>query len=236
MFVFAAALGIAAAAVTPSYPTLDHAEAFRLVVRLTQPSEDFNSIQNTYISHIPTGIEGHQLMGQTTDVNKAVTFYLNGTTTAKQYIQVLTETFTDFSSGIRLDPMDGNVFVRTAYLNEGVADVGFSLKTPSENYAFLHPQTWAACKEKSPLDKNRDVIIFKQAVTTTDAIYGTVDLNIPRGCAAVRLVPECAKLDVLGEGSVLAPKELKPNHDNVIRSDCYKSVKDIEWSKYRPGP
>ncbi|QPG98919.1 hypothetical protein C2857_000368 [Epichloe festucae Fl1] len=244
MYVFATALGlasaaaVAAAAVAPTYPPLAVLKAFRLVVQVTErsTSNDFASIHNTYISNIRTGHQGHDLLGQTENADKALTFYLNGTTTAQEYMRVLTESTTSVSSGIRLDPDEGSRTVRTAYLIEGAADVGFSLKHPSENYAFLHPETWAACKEKLPLDKDREVIVFKQAITTTSHMFGTVDQNIPKGCVSVRLLPECANLNDLPKFSSYLPEQITPSHQHVLGSHCYKDVKAIDWSKYGPGP
>ncbi|GAB0132296.1 hypothetical protein EsDP_00000737 [Epichloe bromicola] len=234
MYVFAAALGVAAAAaVAPPYPPLNVLKAFRLVVNLTEPSNDFASIHNTYISNIHTEHQGHDLIGQVKDAEKGLIFYLNGTATAQEYIRVLTESTTSVSSGIRLDPDDGSRTVRTARLVQGAADVGFSLKHPSENYAFLHPETWAACKEKLP---DREVIIFKQAITTVYRMTGKADHNIPKGCVPVRLLPECADLYDLPREAGYMPEQIAPSHQHVLGSHCYKQIKAIDWSKYGPGP
>lgn len=47
----------------------------------------------------------------------------------------------------------------------------------------------------------------------------------PDGCLAVRLVPECAKLNVLPSGSYAS-------HSFAIRDRCYGDVKAIDWRRH----
>jgi hypothetical protein len=245
MYVSAAVLGLAGAAaaaaaaaaavapVGPTYPVTNMSKGFRLVVKVTDPSGDWNSIHNTYISSIHDGHPGSNVLAQVEDAQKGHTFYLNGTGTDHNDNKVLTESFSDISAGLELVNEDSSS-IRTARLVQGHGDGYFSLLHYGEHAPFLRPETWVACKEKLALytkDK-KEYIIFKQAAATRDPTSGRYELHVPRNCARVTLLPECTKLNDLPKASAYMPKNIAPTHEHAIDAHCYPDVKAIDWRKY----
>lgn len=238
MLVSAAALsliGLAAASplgerqVIPNYPPKSTSKGFHLVVNVTDPSKDFHPpIQNTYVTSIHVGA-GLALVGQNAGTEYGRIFYQNGTVAEKRYSQsnVLSDSGTPpFPSGLKLTKDPNSETVSTAHLDGGSGDAGIGITRFPEPYAFLYPETWVACNETLQYYQNQYFIILKQAQTTVGE-DGSINRNIPEGCAPVRLVPECTELNSLPAGSI-------SSHEYALDSECYPDVKSLDWTKYGP--
>lgn len=225
----AAASPIADRQVYPHYPDTSQSKGFHLVVNVTDPCKDFNPpIQNTYIASIHTGA-GLALVGNSADEQYARIFYQNGTAQEKRFggETTISDSGTPpFPAGFKLVRDQGSETVSTAHLDAGLGTKGVGITAFPEPYAFLSPETYAACNESLPYYQGRYFIIIKQAQTTVDE-NGGIHRNIPEGCAPVRLLPECTPLNDLPDGSY-------SSHEFAIEDRCYEDVKSIKWSEYGP--
>ncbi|KND93971.1 hypothetical protein TOPH_01542 [Tolypocladium ophioglossoides CBS 100239] len=225
----AAASPVADRRVVPHYPGTSLSKGFRLVINVTDHCKDFHPpIQNTYISSIHTGA-GLALVGNSADAEYARIFYQNGTAQEKRFggITTISDSGTPpFPSGFKLVKDPGSETVSTAHLDGGLGSKGVGITAFPEPYAFLTPETYAACNESQPYYRGKYLIIIKQAQVTVDE-NGGIHRNIPEGCAPVRLLPECTQLNSLPKGSY-------SSHEFAIEDRCYKDVKSIKWSEYGP--
>ncbi|KAF5133172.1 hypothetical protein E5D57_003795 [Metarhizium anisopliae] len=238
MLIPAAALsliGLAAASplgerqVVPNYPSKSTSKGFHLVVNVTDPSKDFESpVHNTYVSSIHVGA-GLALVGQSTGTGYGRIFYQNGTVDEQRYSQsnILSDSGTPpFPSGLKLVKDPNSQTVSTAHLDGGPGQSGIGITRFPEPYAFLDPETWVACNESQPYYGGKYFVILKQAETTIGD-DGSINRNIPDGCAPVRLVPECTNLNDLPAGST-------SSHEYALDSECYPDVKSLDWTQYGP--
>ncbi|KAK2590638.1 hypothetical protein QQS21_011685 [Conoideocrella luteorostrata] len=238
MHLSAAALGLVGLAaasplgerqVVPHYPTTSTSKGFHLVVNVTDPSKDFNPpIQNTYITSIHVG-PPLGLVGQVQSADRARVFYQNGTAEELRYSKsnVLSDGGSPpFPWGIKLFKDPNSDVVSTAHIDGGKGDAGIGLTGFPNPYTFLYPETWVACNESLPYYGGKHFIIFKQAQTTVGK-DGSINKNVPDGCAPVRLLPECTKLNDLPKGS-------QSSHEFARDSQCYPDVKSLVWSEYGP--
>lgn len=239
MHVSAIALGLAGLAaatpidyasppVVPHYPTKSFSKGFNLVVNVTDHAHDFKpSVQNLYINSIHVGA-GQALVGVGNKAQGRV-FYQNGTAEETRFNQgtVISDGATPpapFGLSLTKDP--GSKTVHTAHLNGGPGTKGVSLSRFPEAYSFLGPETYSICKEKLQYYQGKEFFILKRSETTVDS-NGYISKNIPPNCVAVRLIPECTKLNDL-------PKDATASHKYAVDSACYKDVKSIKWSEYGP--
>jgi len=172
---------------------------------------------------------GLALVGNIPTTDNARVFYQNGTAEERRFgrSNVLTDGGTPpFPQGLKLVKDAGSDTLSTANLNAGLGTPGVGIAGFPNPYAFLYPETWAACNESLPYYQGRYFIIFKQAATTVDK-DGKIHDNVPEGCAPVRLLPECTPLNDLPAGS-------SSSHEFAIEDRCYKDVKSIKWSEYGP--
>ena len=219
---------IAERQVYPHYPETSLSKGFHLVINVTDDCKDFNPhIQNTYIASIHTGA-GLALVGNSADVEVARVFYQNGTAQEKRDNEMTT--ITDggtplFPSGLQLFKETDSDVASTVNLDAGPGSKGVGISSFPEPYAFLTPETYAACNQSLPYYQDKYFIILKQVTTVDD--NGGVHVNIPDGCVAVRLLPECTQLNDLPSGSY-------SSHEFAIEDRCYQDVKSIKWSDYGP--
>ncbi|KJK80656.1 hypothetical protein H634G_03805 [Metarhizium anisopliae BRIP 53293] len=219
MLIPAAALsliGLAAASplgerqVVPNYPSKSTSKGFHLVVNVTDPSKDLEPpVQNTYVTSIHVGA-GLALVGQSAGTGYGRIFYQNGTVDEQRNSQsnVLSDSGTPpFPSGLKLVKDSDSQTVSTAHLDGGAGQSGIGITHFPEPYAFLYPETWQA--------------------ETTIGDDGSINRNIPDGCAPVRLVPECTELNNLPAGST-------SSHEYALDSECYPDVKSLDWTQYGP--
>ncbi|KHO01429.1 uncharacterized protein MAM_00430 [Metarhizium album ARSEF 1941] len=215
--------------VVPNYPSKSASKGFRLVVNVTDPSTDFQPpIQNTYVSSIHVGA-GLALVGQGPDAARGRIFYQNGTVTQQRYSQsnVLSDSGTPpFPSGLKLVKDPDSETLSTAHLDGGPGQAGIGITRFPEPYAFLYPETWVACNESLRYYQGQYFVIFKQA-NTTIGDDASINPNVPDGCIAVRLVPECTQLNDLPAGAIAS-------HEHALDSECYPDVKSLDWAQYGP--
>ncbi|TWU72240.1 hypothetical protein ED733_000307 [Metarhizium rileyi] len=213
----------------PNYPPIFGSKAFRLVINVTDRSNDLiPSIQNTYVSSIHVGA-GLAILGKSADIKKGRIFYQNGTMIEYQtYLSnVLSDSGTPpFPSGITLVRDLGTKTVSTGHLDGGAGDAGIGITRFPEPYAYLYPETWVACPEAQPY-YHEDVFVVLKRMAPYLKEDGNIRTIIPKGCAPVRLIPECTELAELDAGSII-------NHNHVLFSMCYNDVKSLNWTEYGP--
>ncbi|PNY23894.1 Uncharacterized protein TCAP_06164 [Tolypocladium capitatum] len=215
--------------VVPRYPGTALSKGFHLVINVTDDCKDLHpSIQNTYVTSIHTGA-GLALVGNSPQPQYARIFYQNGTAEEKRFgaVTTISDSGTPpFPSGLKLVKDPASETVSTAHLDAGLGSEGVGIAAFPEPYAFLTPETYAACNESLPYYQGRYFVIIKQ-VKLTVGENGRVNRNIPEGCAPVRLLPECTHLNDLPKGSY-------SSHEFAIEDRCYKDVKSIKWGGYGP--
>lgn len=226
-----ALLGLASASplvvTNPQYPKRSSSKGFKLRVNVTDPSRDFDPpIQNFLITTIHTGA-GLSSVGVIK--NNGRIFYQNGTKEQRNdgLATVLTDGGTPLTpSGLALEAENESETLFATSLNFGPGTPGVQLNKPDDPYTYMLPETFVACNESLPYYQGKYFITIKQARITIDK-NNEIQRNIPKGCAPIRLVPECAKLNDLPRGSY-------SSHEFAIDSKCYTDVPSIEWSKYSP--
>ncbi|KAM5342373.1 hypothetical protein ACJ41O_013339 [Fusarium nematophilum] len=228
---FLSLLGLAAASplaqreARPQYPPRSTSKGFKLVVNVTDHSRDFDPpIHNSFVTSIHTGA-GLALVGVIEKGGRI--FYQNGTREERQNGQatVLTDGGTPLTpSGIALEKESKTLYGTT--LNFGPGTPGVQLNALDDPYTYLLPETFVACSEKLDYYQGKRFIVIKQARITIDE-NDEIQRNIPKGCAPVRLVPECAELEELPKGSY-------SSHKYALNSKCYEDVSKIKWKQYSP--
>jgi hypothetical protein len=205
-----------------SYPDKDRSQGFRLVVNVTGLDHDFSpSIQHTYITAIHTGA-AQNLLGIGEQSSSRI-FYVNGTTTEYLLGQATTQSDgslppTPFGYSLRPD-FEGSA-MSTAHLDAGPGDKGYVLTRFPVPYVFLAPEQMAICYESIPYYGGRNLHIVKN-------LNLNINKTLPGNCAPVRLIAECADLGLI-------PVHGPASHDYAYDSECYKSVKMIDWTQYGP--
>ncbi|SPJ72524.1 uncharacterized protein FTOL_02253 [Fusarium torulosum] len=211
----------------PIYPPRLSSKGFKLVVNVTDPSKDFDPpIQNFEITSIHTGA-GQALMGIIEKDGRV--FYQNGTKDERQNGEATTVTDGGtplFPNGIGLVADKKNKKLFGATLNFEAGTPGVQLNQPEDPYTYLLPETFVACNKSLEYYQGKHFIVIEQARLTIDK-NKKIQRNIPKGCAPIRLVPECAKLESLPKGSYAS-------HKYALDSKCYKDVSKIQWKKYSP--
>lgn len=224
--------GIAAAAPTtgPLFPEYTNGNAFNLVLNVTDPSKDLSPpVHGSFITSIHVGA-AINYVGQSSDAKVARTFYVNGTAGDVRYGN--SNTISDggsppFPETLSLVKDKDSETLSTVWLNAGTPEgsdehtgiTGFPNPIPE-----LYPTTYVACKEALAYYGGKEFVIIKQAKTTVSE-DGKVEHNVPEGCAPLSLLPQCATLNDLPEGSY-------SSHQYAATTRCYKDVGSIDWPKY----
>ncbi|KAI5461445.1 hypothetical protein BGZ63DRAFT_357256 [Mariannaea sp. PMI_226] len=215
LFSLAAANPVPAADVQPRAVASDTSKGFRLVVNVTDPSRDFDSaIQNYFVSSIHTGA-GLALVGVNKNEDTGRIFYQNGT--KEEYLNSKATTITDggtplFPAGLRLVKSKKSTEISVATLDNGPGTPGVQISALKPN-TYLLPETFFACNESLAYYGGRKFIIIKQTNFIKD---------VPKDCAPIRLIPECAELEDVPKGSL-------SSHEFALDSKCYKDVESIKW-------
>lgn len=192
----------------------DSSKGFRLVLNVTDSSRDFeNPIQGYFISSIHTGA-GTALVGVNRNEETGRIFYQNGT--EEEYSGSQATTVTDggtplFPAGLQL-VQNGSVAVAT--LDNGPGTPGVQVSALKQ-FTYLLPETFYACNESLSYYGGKYFVVIKQ----TNLIK-----NVPEECAPVRLIPECATLNDLPEGSY-------SSHEFALKTKCYIDVTSVDWSE-----
>lgn len=222
-----ASAGPIARQVVPNYPQASSSKGFNLVVNVTDLSADFSpSIQNTYINSIHTGA-GLNLVG-VGSADEARLFYQNGTAEESQYgfSTIITDGGSPLTpAGLALAQKGNSETTTDATLNFGPGSP-LSITSFPEPYKFVGPDTFAACSSSLEYYGGKKFITILHAETTVDDA-GQIHYNIPKGCAPVRLIPECATLNTVPAGSY-------SSHEFALDSECYSDVSALNWSEYGP--
>ncbi|KAJ4148196.1 hypothetical protein LMH87_002677 [Akanthomyces muscarius] len=225
--------GLAAAAPTvpaPVYPEFTTSNAFNLVLNVTDASKDLSpSVHGSFITSIHVG-PPFNYVGQTADAGSARTFYVNGTGLEVRFGN--SNTVSDggsppFPEVLSLVKDEGSETLSTLFLNAGNGGEGnyrIGVTAFPNPIPELYPTTYVACKEPLAYYGGKEFVVIKQAQTTVTK-DGKMEHNIPEGCAPLRLLPQCAKLNDLPAGS-------QSSHDLAATVNCYKDVSSIDWSKY----
>lgn len=222
--------GLAAAAPTttgPLYPETANANAFKLVLNVTDPSLDLDPpVHNTFLTSIHVG-PALNYVGQSSDPNAGRVFYVNGTASEVRYGQsnVISDGGSPpFPEALSLVKDEGSDVVSTVFLNAGRGDSGIGLSGFPQPIPSLYPDTYVACKEPLAYYGGKEFVVVKQAKTTITE-DGQIEKNIPEGCAPLSLLPQCATLNDLPAGSL-------SSHEFAATGRCYEDVTSIDWPKY----
>ncbi|KAK8052401.1 hypothetical protein PG993_003786 [Apiospora rasikravindrae] len=180
-------------------------KGFNLVANVTDPSKDFDPPINSWQLnglHVGAGLGDGALTA--TDGRL---FYQNGTAEETRYNQA--HTLSDggtppFPWGIAVDATpDAEGVLHGISINAGSGQAGIQLAQFPEHYPILRTPrhrgpTWPATKR-----------------------------HVPENCVAITLVPQCAELNELQEGSM-------SSHEFANTVNCYADVASIKWSEYGP--
>ncbi|KAJ6786123.1 hypothetical protein PWT90_02479 [Aphanocladium album] len=227
-----AGLAAAAPAATtgPYYPPTVNGNGFNLVLNVTDPSKDLNPpVHGTFVTSIHVG-PAYNYVGQSSNADYARVFYVNGTAQDVRYgnSDIISDGGTPpFPEVLSLVQDEGSETLSTAWLNAGNGGKG-NYKTGIAGFPNpipeLYPSTYVACKEPLAYYGGKEFVVIKQAKTTVSS-DGKVEYNIPEGCAPLSLLPQCAKLNDLPEGST-------SSHEYAATTRCYEDVNSIDWPKY----
>ena len=201
-----------------AYPVLSTSKGFKLVINVTDPSNDFNPpVHNNFVTSIHTGA-GLAEIGSRPDDGPV--FYQNGTNTEFEDgdSNVLTDGGTPpFPSGFQLN-RDGDSDLSTGSLNVGPGTPGVGLREKPVSY--LLPEHYLACDEPLEYYQGKRFVVIRHSDKSE---------TVPEQCRSVRLLPQCAKLDDL-------PPDALSSHQYVLDSPCYENVTSIFWENFASAP
>ncbi|KAK5634060.1 hypothetical protein RRF57_009774 [Xylaria bambusicola] len=222
--------------VIPNYPPNLLSTGFRLVANVTDPATDLTpSVDGWELIgiHVGAGLNDAVL---TEVAGDGRIFYHNGTAEEVRYGRgsILTDSGNPpFPSGI---DVQGETEHDATYpgehavaINGGSGTIGVSLLPPPDPYFYvtaLAPGTFVACPRNVPY-YNEEFIVVRFAYDTWDPDTALPVRNIPEGCTAITLIPECDTLPQLPEGSI-------SSHAEARNSKCYEDVSAINWPEYGP--
>ncbi|KAI1172662.1 hypothetical protein F4777DRAFT_560818 [Nemania sp. FL0916] len=230
----ASAVPLSSRQIVPHYPPNSLSTGFRLIANVTDPATDLSP-----------PINGQQLNGIHTGAgfNDAVVlpetgrvFYHNGTAAEIRFGEgsVITDAGTPlFPEGIFVQaatefdityPAEHDVSI-----NVGSGTIGVSILDFPSPYFYLTAGaqgTYVVCPRVVPY-YNAQYNVVRFAYDTFDPATALFVQNVPEGCTAVNLIPECDVLPELPEGSL-------SSHEFAAETKCYEDVKAIDWTQYGP--
>ncbi|GAW23417.1 hypothetical protein ANO14919_129760 [Xylariales sp. No.14919] len=220
--------------VIPNYPPNELSTGFRLVANVTDPATDLTpSVDGWELRGIHTGagLNDAVLTSETGRI-----FYHNGTASEIHYAQG--SILSDGGS----PPFPYGIYVQTAdefdatypaehdvTINVGSGTIGVSLLAFPDPYFYVtaHAQgTFVACPRTVPY-YGAEFTVVRFAYDTFDNATAQFERNVPAGCTAITLIPECDVLPDLPEGSL-------SSHQFASPSKCYEDVSAINWPEYGP--
>jgi hypothetical protein len=184
--------------------TLAKFKGFYLTARVTDPAHDLDpSVDNWVLGTIHTGAGLNAAVFST---GSGRLFYENGT--AEQVANLQTTIVTDggtppFPSSLMLQGAGEPRRIGEINVGYGTAN---SVVAEGENVRLVNglgEGTYLACTATVPY--------YNQEFVTLQYLYGKVE--VPEGCAPVELVPRCATLNELPEGSL-------SSHEFAVEVDC----------------
>ncbi|KAI8944839.1 hypothetical protein F4801DRAFT_585026 [Xylaria longipes] len=230
----ASAVPLESRQVIPNYPPNELSKGFRLVANVTDPATD-----------LTPSVDGWELQGIHTGAGSSDATLTSGTGTV--YYHNGTAAEIRFGSGSILTdggtpPFPFGIYVQTEQevdatypkehdvsINAGSGTIGVSLLAFPDPYFYLtgHAQgTYVACPRTVPY-YNREFIVVRFAYDIFDSDTALYVHDIPEGCTAITLIPECDTLAELPEGSY-------SSHEFAADSKCYTDVSAINWPEYGP--
>jgi hypothetical protein len=243
-----ATLGMTAPAVrrqethTPHYPPTSSSKAFKLVANVTDPTLDFTpSIKNWLVQgyHTGAGTNAAVLAPFDAATNPGRIFYENGTAQDQAYHS--TSLLTNAGSSLPI-PFSWQVQSPTefdaTYPAQHHVSISVGQSTPAyiASFPIVYPivenglglGTFVACKNQLPGNPTLgEVVTVNYAYATFNGPDGDTyeyHANIPEGCIAINLIPECTALDESSEAS----------HESALVERCYEDVSAINWPEYGP--
>jgi hypothetical protein len=228
-------LGLASAAplesrqVVSNYPPTAISKGFRLVANVTDPSTDLTPpINGQIFSGIHTGAALSEAVISEGDGR---VFYQNGTAEELRYRSA--STLSDggtppFPWGILVQAQE-EASEAAVSINGGTGTKSVQLSQFPEPYSYLTgtaPGTFAVCPRLVPY-YNQVFNVIRFAYDAFNEGTAQYESTVPEDCVAVRLLPECATLAELPEGSI-------SSHEFAADSQCYEDVQSIDWSLYGP--
>ncbi|KAI3320161.1 hypothetical protein HD806DRAFT_538721 [Xylariaceae sp. AK1471] len=230
----ASAIPLVSRQVIPHYPPNSLSTGFRLVANVTDPATDLTpSVNGWEFQGIHTGA-GFNDAVLTSSTGRL--FYHNGTASEIRFGQgsILSDGGTpEFPWGIYVqgeDEYDTTYPVEhDVNINVGTGTIGVSLLAFPNPYFYLTGNaqgTFVACPRTVPY-YNAEYIVVRFAYDTFDPNTALNVQNVPEGCTAITLIPECDTLPDLPEGSI-------SSHEFAQTSKCYDDVSAINWPEYGP--
>lgn len=196
---------------------------FTLVVKVTDLETDFASSINGYtLSTIHVGA-GLALAGLYSD--SARIWYVNGTE-EEVYSDGKGTVISDggtppFPNGISLGPSENAVSPVRVEAGEGTRGVQLTTTPGSDIYLTAPTEgTYVACNESVPYYQDQKFLLLKYSESLDEGYNNTAQSGGPEGCAVIRLLPKCAELPDLPEGSLAS-------HDFAREVRCYEDVAAI---------
>lgn len=201
-------------------PEFSSARAFRLVANQTSSSEPLvhGLVMSTVQLNQATALVVLTTPNAPTDGSL---FYLNGT--AEQWdvkqLHVLTDRDSPLAPwGLNVSDVEANPAAeRPLSMIRGSGQNMVLARSPAPIPRLDNPKgagVWVACRRYvSPVVDYMPVVGY---------VYGRK--AIPEECSVIELLPECAELNELPEGS-------ESSHDNALVVKCYPDVTAIDWSQ-----
>ncbi|KAI9743007.1 MAG: hypothetical protein M1818_003302 [Claussenomyces sp. TS43310] len=240
VFTLGLAFGLATAAPlarqSPVYPPTSVSNAFNLIANVTDLSDAFGaSINGHAISSYHTGAGfSTAVLDGLSDASRI--FYVNGTAEEVRYGQasVISDAGQpSFPEGwvVQNQSQFDNVYPgeHDVFINAGNGTKGIGLHDFPQPIPDLYAPgsgTYVACNNAIPYT-GASAITVQYAYTTYTNASGAYDyeLNIPKGCVQIKLLPQCTAINSPGAGSI-------SSHDYAVNERCYDDVSSIDWSIY----
>lgn len=222
----------------PNYPPHSTSNAFTLIANVSEPylSTPLGTAINKYtVNSYHSGAgTSFGVLTQSSNATTGRIFYENGTASEVRFGQG--DVLTDGGSptvpyGLIVQQEDQKTVVanstgRDTYINVGNGTVSIGMTSFPNPVLELATKygAWAACNV---------TLLYGQAIQlqvrypSDSIVNGTLveDDDVPDGCVAVSLLPQCAELNTLEPGSLA-------DHTYAVEVGCYDNVSAIDWCEY----
>lgn len=217
------------------YPPNSASRGFRLFVNVTDRTKDLKPpVHGTFLNlaHIGPAQNRAVAMASTAAAPPPV-FYQNGTYAdfTLQQVTILTDGGTlPFPEGLtyQTEPDDSNGQGLYAFGGSGSGGVRLTRLWEPVSYltilADVVQSTLAVCTSTIPYYGDKKLFNVVNWVQATRDSTGT-HVVVPKGCVAVKLVPQCAALGELPEGAL-------SSHEFAQEVRCYDDVAGVKWGRY----
>ncbi|KAM7208203.1 hypothetical protein V8F20_001483 [Naviculisporaceae sp. PSN 640] len=222
-------LGLSSASAS-CVPVPSASRGFRLVVNVTDPTKDITPpLHGQYLTLAHIGPAQNRAI---VTASPGPIFYQNGTydDITMQRTNVLTDAGTPlFPEGLAYQAEQDDSKGQGIYAFGGSGSGGIRLSRLWDPYSYLTilegapiQSTLAVCVDQTIpyYGDSRKFNVLNWVQSFRDGT-GT-HLVVPEGCVGVRLIPECAFLQDLPEGSI-------SSHEFAQEVRCYEDVKNVVW-------